>query len=42
MSTPPLGPFARITGEERRRVAEQLAQRYHDGASIREICADTG
>lgn len=42
MSTPTLAPYVRITGDVRREVAEQLAQRYNDGASIRELCTQTG
>lgn len=42
MSTPALAPYARITGDQRRELAEQLAQRYNDGASIRELGAETG
>lgn len=37
MPLPALAPFARLTGEARREVAEALAARYHAGASIREL-----
>ena len=42
MPLPALAPFARLTGEARREVAEALAARYHAGASIRELCTQTG
>ena len=42
MDIPVLAPRARIPGEQRKQLAEQLAGRYNAGASIRELCAETG
>ena len=42
MDIPVLAPRARIPGEQREQLAAQLAGRYNAGASIRELCAETG
>ena len=43
MSAPsPRTRHARITGDARRKLAGQLAARYDNGESIRELCAATG
>lgn len=42
MDIPVLAPNARIPGEQRQLLAAQLAGRYNAGASIRELCAETG
>ncbi len=42
MDIPVLAPRARIPGEEHEQLAEQLAGRCNAGASIRELCAETG
>jgi hypothetical protein len=38
----PIEPYIKLTGEERRRVAAQLADRYHAGRSIRQLMKETG
>ena len=42
MDIPVLAPRARIPGQQRERLAAQLAGRYNARASIRELCAETG
>ena len=42
MSQPELARGARITGEQRTQLSEQVAQRYGSGESIRAIAADLG
>ena len=40
--TPDLARNQRVTGAEREKLSGELLKRYEKGASIREICADTG
>jgi hypothetical protein len=40
--TPELGRNQRVTGTERTKLGNELLKRYQKGASIREICSETG
>ncbi|MDL5154818.1 helix-turn-helix domain-containing protein [Actinomycetospora termitidis] len=40
--TPDLARNQRVTGSEREKLSGELLKRYQKGASIREICAETG
>jgi DNA-directed RNA polymerase specialized sigma24 family protein len=40
--TPELARNQRVTGAERSKLGNELLKRYEKGASIREICAETG
>lgn len=40
--TPDLARNQRVTGADREKLSGELLKRYQKGASIREICADTG
>ena len=40
--TPELARNQRVTGAERTKLSNELLRRYQKGASIREICSDTG
>ena len=40
--TPELGRNQRLVGDDRGRVAADLLRRYRTGASIRQICEQTG
>jgi hypothetical protein len=40
--TPELARNQRVTGTERTKLGNELLKRYQKGASIREICAETG
>jgi hypothetical protein len=40
--TPELARNQRVTGAERSKLGSELLKRYQKGASIREICAETG
>jgi hypothetical protein len=38
----PIEPYIKLAGEQRRRVAEQLAESYRAGHSIRQLMAESG
>ena len=40
--TPELARNQRVTGTERTKLGNELLKRYQKGASIREICSETG
>ena len=40
--TPELARNQRVTGAERAKLGNELLKRYQKGASIREICSETG
>ena len=40
--TPDLARNQRVTGPDRENLSGELLKRYQDGASIREICGETG
>jgi hypothetical protein len=38
----PIEPYTKLTGQQRRLVAEQLAESYRAGHSIRQLMAESG